>query len=157
MYIQPDEPIHHNVVVYAHKEGKKFEWHHILGVVLGFIGFIAIIILLIKRCLSRRRYRATGKVIRRNRKQSPDIFPEQKGNPCPALQIEPPVYTTQNSIYLVPFSALPPNFDFAASGVEVKSDYVIVKDLHILNIYGAICHRSLEEYQRPLPYNPNFR
>nr|CAH7761941.1 unnamed protein product [Callosobruchus chinensis] len=69
MYIQPDEPIHHNVVVYAHKEGKKFEWHHILGVVLGFIGFIAIIILLIKRCLSRRRYRATGKVIRRNRKR----------------------------------------------------------------------------------------
>ncbi|VEN54226.1 unnamed protein product [Callosobruchus maculatus] len=49
MYIQPDESVHHNVAVYGHKEGKKFEWHHILGVVLGFIGFIVIIILLIKR------------------------------------------------------------------------------------------------------------
>nr|CAI5835604.1 unnamed protein product [Callosobruchus analis] len=150
MYIEPNEPVHLNVVLYSHKEGKKFQWHHIVGVVLGFIGFMAIIILLIKRCVLRRRYKATGKVKRRDRKR-------QTLNLSHALQIEPPVYTTQNSIYLVPFSALPPNFDFSASGVEVRSDYVIVKDLHILNIYGAICHRSLEEYRKPLPYNPNFR
>ncbi|CAH1972481.1 unnamed protein product [Acanthoscelides obtectus] len=99
--------------------------------------------------LVRRRYKSSSKVKRKQRKR-------HKPQPSHALQIEPPVYTTQNSVYLVPFSALPPNFDFSASGVEVKSDYVIVKDLEILNIYGAICHRSPEEYQQPPPYNPNF-
>lgn len=47
-----------------------------------------------------------------------------------------PVYRNQQTpSYIVPFTELPPNFDFSLANVEVYSDFVVIKDLSILQRY----------------------
>ncbi|XP_018571778.1 uncharacterized protein LOC108911348 isoform X2 [Anoplophora glabripennis] len=74
----------------------------------------------------------------------------------------------KNPIYLVPYSALPENFDFSRSDITVRGDYIILKDLHVLEqpvirppstpttpVSASFPQIHFEGYQRQPPYNPN--
>ncbi|XP_072398554.1 uncharacterized protein [Diabrotica undecimpunctata] len=68
-----------------------------------------------------------------------------------------PVYKAQQTpSYLVPFTALPKNFDFSLPNVEVHSDFVIIKDLDILQTYWYETENNKEEYKQQPQLNPNF-
>ncbi|CAH1113667.1 unnamed protein product [Psylliodes chrysocephalus] len=69
-----------------------------------------------------------------------------------------PIYRNQESpSYIVPFSALPHNFDFSLKTIEVHSDFVVIKDLDVLHSYWYETDINKEEYQKPPSLNPNFR
>ncbi|XP_066152126.1 uncharacterized protein [Euwallacea fornicatus] len=66
--------------------------------------------------------------------------------------------SSKEQVYLIPFSALPPDFDYSSREVEVKGDFVILKDLSLLERYnnspvdyGGVVN---EAYERQEPYNP---
>ncbi|KAJ3661111.1 hypothetical protein Zmor_005527 [Zophobas morio] len=58
--------------------------------------------------------------------------------------------SSQGDRFAVPLDLLPPNFNFNAPGVEHKGDYVLVKDLKLIQT------PSNDEYQKQSPYNPSF-
>lgn len=62
--------------------------------------------------------------------------------------------SAKSQIYLVPFDVLPPNFDFASREVEVRADYVILKDLALLEKYPSNGVVN-EAYETQEAYNPN--
>ncbi|XP_050515879.1 uncharacterized protein LOC126890751 [Diabrotica virgifera virgifera] len=75
----------------------------------------------------------------------------------PVIFPREPVYQAQQKpSYLVPFTALPKNFDFSLPNVEVHSDFVIIKDLDILQTYWYETENNKEEYKKQPQLNPNF-
>ncbi|KYB26406.1 hypothetical protein TcasGA2_TC033781 [Tribolium castaneum] len=59
--------------------------------------------------------------------------------------------SSQGDRFAVPVDLLPPDFDYTAPGVEYKDNYVLVKDLTVINT------PAIDEYQKQAPYNPNFQ
>ncbi|XP_044264642.1 uncharacterized protein LOC123011323 [Tribolium madens] len=59
--------------------------------------------------------------------------------------------SSQGERFAVPVDLLPPDFDYTAPGVEYKENYVLVKDLTVIN------KPAVDEYQKQSPYNPNFQ
>ncbi|XP_023027566.1 uncharacterized protein [Leptinotarsa decemlineata] len=46
------------------------------------------------------------------------------------LFLPPPVYRNQrNPVRLIPFTQLPPDFDFSSKEIEVRSDFIILKEM----------------------------
>ncbi|KAF7283919.1 uncharacterized protein LOC143201427 [Rhynchophorus ferrugineus] len=66
--------------------------------------------------------------------------------------------STKSQIYLVPFDALPPNFDFSSRDVDVRADYVILKDLSALNVPNSPVSNGVvnEAYEQQEAYNPTY-
>ncbi|CAG9766238.1 unnamed protein product [Ceutorhynchus assimilis] len=166
----------------------------VLGVAFSVVGGIIFFIVLLCLCKRRRR---------RNRLRKNDQ--EISSSSTSTTNTSPPVFTirqevqlrttedvtrryersisslsTKSQVYLVPFAVLPPDFDFSSREVEVKADYVILKDLRFLEkykssdnsrgvvneayeqqesynpyIYGTI-PPLVEAYKKQEPYNPTF-
>lgn len=67
--------------------------------------------------------------------------------------------STKSQVYIVPFHALPPDFDFSSREVEVKGDYVILKDLAILEQCESTTYPNgvvNEAYEIQESYNPMY-
>ncbi|KAH1015192.1 hypothetical protein HUJ05_012960, partial [Dendroctonus ponderosae] len=65
--------------------------------------------------------------------------------------------STKSQLYLVPFDVLPPNFDYSSREVEVRADYVILKDLRLLERYHSCDGGVVNEAYVPQPeYNPHI-
>ncbi|ENN80187.1 hypothetical protein YQE_03382, partial [Dendroctonus ponderosae] len=106
----------------------------IVGVAFGIVGVIILIFVLI--CLSP--IRTTQDVARRYER-------------CVSSM------STKSQLYLVPFDVLPPNFDYSSREVEVRADYVILKDLRLLERYHSCDGGVVNEAYVPQPeYNPHI-
>ncbi|CAG9858009.1 unnamed protein product [Phyllotreta striolata] len=97
---------------------------------------------------------ANKKPKNQNRKKIKIITKNQKNFSISTISFpREPMYKSQGKpAYLVPFTALPPNFDYSLKNVEVHSDFVVIKDLEILQTYWY----EKEEYKKPAPYNTNI-
>ncbi|KAL1496923.1 hypothetical protein ABEB36_007975 [Hypothenemus hampei] len=147
----------------------------ILGVSFGAVGLILIfcLIYIYRKCLKRR--------IKERREESSTSTSTTTSSSANCIRVEVPPKTTQDvtrryersvsalsnksQIYLVPFSALPHDFDYSSREVEVKADYVILKDLSFLeryhsSDYSTNCNNDRgivnEAYERQEPYNPDI-
>ncbi|KAJ8979634.1 hypothetical protein NQ317_001341 [Molorchus minor] len=148
------------------------KWYYIVpGISLGVI-LLVIIILILKRCLKKQGRKENDTVFtfpmsglrKQGRTEDDSVFTlPMSGNQISEEHIYQPVYRNQrNPIYLVPFSALPENFDYSRTDIVVKGDYIIIRDLFILE-QPVVRPPSvpstptyLEEYKKQEPYNPHF-
>jgi hypothetical protein len=87
----------------------------------------------------------------------PTNYSAVSSNPPPVpVHSAPPASFAHNRIsslgdrWAVPIELLPPTFDYTTPGVEHKGNYVLVKDLNLIESI------SKDEYQKQSPYNPNY-
>ncbi|XP_050292701.1 uncharacterized protein LOC126733440 [Anthonomus grandis grandis] len=66
--------------------------------------------------------------------------------------------STKSQIYLVPFDVLPADFDYSSREVDVRGDYVILKNLSLIERQGQYQGTINEgyEYEQQSAYNPLY-
>ncbi|XP_066259478.1 uncharacterized protein [Euwallacea similis] len=141
----------------------------IAGLAAGLIGVLVLVLLCVCLCNKRRRRKAA-----RDAESSACNSTDTASSKVYSIPIETGVLRTpqdvakryersvsalssKEQVYLVPFSALPPDFDYSSREVEVKADFVILKDLSLLERYnnspgynGGVVN---EAYELQEPYN----
>ncbi|XP_060534130.1 uncharacterized protein LOC132706669 [Cylas formicarius] len=165
-----------------HHQDHEIDYRIVVPVTL----FCVVIVVLILTVWFYRRKRIQHGQIRRRRiltASSPSVYviPEeisdQIRSPEDVMRRYQRSASYNSQVYLVPFSALPPDFDFASRDVDVKADYVVLKDLKALETSqqrdsspdvnhcyqpqvsyysdGTLTTTSVV-YRQQAPYNPNF-
>ncbi|XP_056636337.1 uncharacterized protein LOC130444959 [Diorhabda sublineata] len=71
---------------------------------------------------------------------------KQNISPITVFPREPVYRNQQTPSYIVPFTELPPHFDFSLANIEVYSDFVVIKDLNILQRYWCNSHACRNPY-----------